>query len=96
MTSGGKDVDVFGDAPNIASGAQAAADPDRLVITAETQRLVAGRFIVENHGTHLLKGIERPIQLYRLVRASGLRERFEAAVMADILSPFAGRRSSRS
>lgn len=93
--SAGRDADIFGDAPNVAAGAQGAAEADRLVITAGTQRLVAGLFIVENYGTHLLKGVERTMQLFRVVRASGLRERFEAAVMADLLTPSAGRRSSR-
>jgi class 3 adenylate cyclase len=72
--SAGKDVDVFGDSPSIAAGAQAAADPDELVITAETQRLVSGLFVVENCGTQLLKGVERPVQLYRVVQPSGARD----------------------
>ena len=94
-TSVGKDVDVFGDSPSIAAVAQAAADPDTLVITAETQRLVSGRFVLEDRGVQVLKGVERPLQLYRVMRASGPREGFEAAV-AGGLTQFIARHSSRS
>ena len=39
--------DVFGETPNVAARVEAVADPDTVVITAATQRLVAGLFIVE-------------------------------------------------
>src|SRR5271163_4727122 len=43
--SAGRDADIFGDSPSIAAGAQAAAEPDTLVITAGTQGLVSGLFV---------------------------------------------------
>jgi class 3 adenylate cyclase/tetratricopeptide (TPR) repeat protein len=90
-TSVGKDVDIFGDSPIIAAGVQAAADPDTVFMTAETERLVAGLFVVEDRGVQVLKGVERPVQLYRVIRPSGVRGRFEAAVAAGGLTPFIGR-----
>ena len=78
----GKDADVFGDAPNIAARVQAAAEPGTVVITDATHRLVSGLFVVEDRGAQALKGIERPVQLYRVVRPSGVRGRFEAAAAA--------------
>jgi hypothetical protein len=35
------------------------------------QRQVAGLFIAEERGAHQLKGVSEPIQLFRIVRASG-------------------------
>jgi predicted ATPase/class 3 adenylate cyclase/ribosomal protein L40E len=86
-----QDADVFGDAPNIAARIQAAAAPGTVVISAATQRLVAGLFIVEELGAHALKGVDRPVRLYRVVRPSGVRGRLEAAAAAGVLTPFVGR-----
>jgi len=38
-----------------------------------------------------LKGIERPVQLYRVVQPSGVRGRLEAAAATHALTPFVGR-----
>jgi class 3 adenylate cyclase len=87
----GKDVDAFGDAANIAARVQATAEPNIVVVTGETHRLISGLFVVEDRGEHTLKGIERAVNLYRVVRPSGMRGRFEAAVAAGGLTPFVGR-----
>jgi Adenylate and Guanylate cyclase catalytic domain/AAA ATPase domain len=87
----GKDADVFGDAPNIAARVQVAAEPDTVVISYATHRLVSGLFVVEDRGAHALKGIERPVQLYRVVQPSGVRGRLEAAAASRGLTPFVGR-----
>ena len=39
--------EVFGETANVAARVQSAAEPDTVVITAATQRLVAGMFVVE-------------------------------------------------
>src|SRR5229473_5342648 len=87
----GKDTDVFGDTPNIAARVQAAAAPDTVLITADTHRLVSGLLVVEDRGAQALKGVERPVQLYRVVQPSGVRGRLEAAAAAHALTPFVGR-----
>src|SRR2546425_727770 len=43
-------AEVFGDTPNVAARVQALADPDSVLITEGTHRLIAGRFIVEPKG----------------------------------------------
>src|SRR5262249_49458171 len=45
----------------------------------------------ENFGERALKGIERPVQLYRVVQPSGVRGRLQAAAAARGLTPFVGR-----
>jgi class 3 adenylate cyclase/predicted ATPase len=90
-TGAGDVVDAFGDAANIAARVQATAEPNSVVITGATHRLISGLFVVQDRGTHSLKGIERPVQLYRVIRPSGLRGRLEAAAAAGGLTPFVGR-----
>jgi class 3 adenylate cyclase len=90
-TGAGQIVDAFGDAANIAARAQATAEPDTLVVTSATHRLISGLFVVEDRGAQTLKGIAQPVQLYRVVRPSGIRSRFEAASAAGGLTPFVGR-----
>jgi class 3 adenylate cyclase len=87
----GQEADVFGDAPNIAARVEADAEPGTVAITDATQRLVSGLFIVEDCGAKTLKGIERPVQVYRVIQPSGARGRFEAASVARGLTPFVGR-----
>ena len=87
----GGDADVFGDTPNIAARVQGAAAPDTILVTANTHRLISGLFVVEDRGAQALKGIEQPVQLYRVIQSSGLRGRLEAAAAAHALTPFVGR-----
>jgi class 3 adenylate cyclase len=87
----GKSADVFGDTPNIAARLQAAALPGTVLITADTHRLISGLFVVEDSGAQVLKGIERPIQLYWVIQPSGVRGRLEAVAAARGLTPFVGR-----
>ena len=61
----GKDIDVFGEAPNNAARAQALAAPGTVVINAATHKLVSGLFVVEDRGAQALKASDRPIHIYR-------------------------------
>jgi class 3 adenylate cyclase/tetratricopeptide (TPR) repeat protein len=89
--SAGKGADVFGETPNIAARVQAAAAPGTVLITADTHKLLSGLFIVEDGGAQVIKGIERPLQLYRVIQPSEVRSRLEAAAAAHGLTPFIGR-----
>src|SRR5215472_9632011 len=87
---GGEGADVFGDAPNVASRVQSAAEPDSVVITSAVHELVSGLFVVEDRGAHQLKGIERPIQLYRATQSTVAR-RLTQRPEARMQTPFVGR-----
>src|ERR1700686_1064139 len=87
----GNEAEVFGDTPNIAARVQAAAEPGTVLITDAVHRLVSGLFVVEDRGTPALKGIERPVQLYRVVQPSIVRGRLEASAGVRGLTPFVGR-----
>jgi class 3 adenylate cyclase len=79
--------EVFGDAPNLAARVQAAAEAGSVLITLNVQRQVAGLFVAEERGAQELKGVSTPVQLFRIVRASGAGHRSGARV----LTPFVGR-----
>jgi len=79
--------EVFGDAPNVAARVEAAAEPGSVLVTLNVQRQVAGLFVAEEQGARELKGVAQPIQLFRIVRASGGGRRAGARA----LTPFVGR-----
>ena len=81
------DGEVFGEAPNVAARAQAAAEPGTALVTPVVLRHIAGLFVVEDKGAHALKGVPAPVTLYRLARASGAGRRGGARA----LTPFVGR-----
>jgi len=78
--------EVFGDAPNIAARVQGLAEPGAVVVTANVQRQTAGLFVAEDRGACQLKGVQAPVTLYRIVRASGGRRSG-----ARTLTPLVGR-----
>ena len=81
--------EVFGETANVAARVQGVAHPDTVVITAATQRLVGGLFVVEERGPQPLKGVREPVPLYRVVQPSGVRSRLDVA--AGRLTRFVGR-----
>src|SRR5271165_1142390 len=63
--------EVFGNAPNVASRVEAAAEPGAVLVTLNVQRQTAGLFVAEEQGARELKGVSALVQLFRIVRASG-------------------------
>lgn len=57
---------ALGDVPNLAARLQGVADPDTVVISAETHRLVNARFECSEAGVPALRGIERQEPVYRV------------------------------
>jgi len=73
---------IVGEAPNIAARLQSFAPPGSLVMSEATQRLVEGLFEVEPLGLQMLKGVNTPISIYRVLRPSAAPNRFETAADA--------------
>jgi class 3 adenylate cyclase/tetratricopeptide (TPR) repeat protein len=88
-------VDAVGETPNIAARLQTLATPNSILISETTRRLLAGAFDYQDLGRHQLKGITRPVQLYRIVAAKPLTSRFDAA-HAESLTPLIGRSTELS
>ena len=63
-------ADVVGDTPNIAARLQALAGRGQLLVSHSVHTIVAGSFDFESLGTHPLKGITEPMEVYRAIGAS--------------------------
>ena len=81
---------ALGETPNIAARVQGQAQPDEVVISAATQRLVAGLFETEDRGHHELKGVSAPVTLFRVTAEGTARSRFDVTVQHG-LTPLVGR-----
>jgi class 3 adenylate cyclase len=85
-----REILALGETPNIAARIQGQANPDEVMISAATYRLVEGLFGCEDRGQPELKGVATPLTLYRVVQESEADSRFEAAVSKG-LTPLVGR-----
>ncbi len=81
---------IIGDTPNIAARLQSIAEPNALVISAETHRLIAGFFECQELGAHTLKGISEPVTVYQVFHESTARSRLDVAEISG-LTPLTGR-----
>ena len=70
---------AMGDTPNIAARLQGLADPDTVVLSAVTARLVQRRFALETLGTHQLKGVTEPMQVFQVLGLPDTADDEEAA-----------------
>jgi class 3 adenylate cyclase/predicted ATPase len=90
---GGGDRDpaaIVGETPNIAERVQKIAEPDTVLISAATYRLVQGHFQCLDLGPHRLKGVSAPMPVYRVLSESEAHSRFEVA-LGKGLTPLVGR-----
>ncbi len=80
---------AMGDAINLASRMQTAAEPNTILISESTQRLIAPLFEFEDCGKIAVKGKEEPIQTYRPIgERKGVTQR---RGIAGLDSPMVGR-----
>ena len=81
---------ALGETPNVAARLQSLAEPDTVVISAATYRLIHGFFNCRDLGRHTLKGISTPVPVYRVLGESGAQSRLEVASTTG-LTPLVGR-----
>jgi class 3 adenylate cyclase/predicted ATPase len=82
---------AIGEPPNLAARLQGVAAPGTVVISAATQRLVAGWFDLQDRGEIVLAGFARPVAVHRVVReTTGSRLDVTAS---SRLTPLVGRKS---
>jgi class 3 adenylate cyclase/predicted ATPase len=82
---------ALGEAPNIAARLQSEAQPGTIVISDATQQLLGGQFALEDLGSKTLKGLSRPMQIFRVLGKSRTTSRFQAMTSAHGLTSFVGR-----
>ncbi|MBI3304392.1 MAG: AAA family ATPase, partial [Deltaproteobacteria bacterium] len=85
-----REILALGETPNVAARLQGLAEPDTVVISTATQRLVAGLFACQDLGPQTLKGLSTPLTVHRVMRESEVHSRFEVAVQTG-LTPLVGR-----
>jgi TOMM system kinase/cyclase fusion protein len=83
---------ALGETPNVAARIQGLAVPDTVAISPATFRLVRGYFTCQDLGSHVLKGLAAPLQVYRILGESAAQSRLEVAE-ASGFTPLVGRES---
>jgi class 3 adenylate cyclase/predicted ATPase len=58
---------ALGETPNIAARLEGLAEPNTVAISAMTKRLVEGAFVMEDLGSHRLKGVPEPIAVAQVL-----------------------------
>jgi class 3 adenylate cyclase len=81
---------ALGETPNVAARLQGMAEPNTLVLSGATHRLVAGLFDYQDLGAQTLKGITTPVSLYRVLGESAAQHRLDATLPTG-LTPSVGR-----
>jgi AAA ATPase domain/Adenylate and Guanylate cyclase catalytic domain len=78
---------MIGDAADLAARVLTAGEPGSVLVTGNVLRPAPGLFVAEERGASELAGVTEPVNLFRIVRASGGRRR----AVARSLTPFVGR-----
>jgi class 3 adenylate cyclase/predicted ATPase len=81
---------ALGQTPNLAARLQEIAEPNTLLISAATHRLVRGFFACQVLGSRNLKGISRSVSIYQVIGESEAQSRLEVAA-GNGLTPLVGR-----
>ena len=87
-TSGRTEQLALGETPNIAARLQGLAEPNTVIISAATRRLVERHFECQPLGSHLVKGIGTPITVYHVQSERQSSGQLESKT---ILTPLIGR-----
>jgi predicted ATPase/class 3 adenylate cyclase len=69
---------IVGETPNLAARLQALAEPDCIIISESTQKLLGGLFALTYTGEHELKGFARPVPAWRVCGEASVESRFAA------------------
>lgn len=81
---------IVGETPHIAKLLQGVAEPDSVLISTATYRMIEGFFDCRDLGSQALQGLSQPLQVYQVIGIQPLRTRFQA-VAARGLTPLVGR-----
>ena len=86
---------VLGETPNLAARLQSLAGPNQVLVAPATKILAGGAFSYHDLGERALKGIERPLNVWRVTGEHDQGSRFEATRRGERLAPLVGRDEER-
>jgi class 3 adenylate cyclase len=90
MGSGNRQEQLaLGETPNVAARLQGLAAPDTILVSAATYRLIAGFFVCQDLGAHILKGVTEPVPVYQILMESAAQGRLEVTGSSG-LTPLVG------
>jgi class 3 adenylate cyclase/tetratricopeptide (TPR) repeat protein len=69
---------ALGETPNLAARLEAAAEPNTVLISAATHRLVKDGFTCRELGARAFKGIDNPVPVYEVLAGAPVRSRLDA------------------
>lgn len=78
---------------NLAARLQGLAEPNGVVVSVATRRLIGDLFNCAHLGEFELKGFDRPAEVWGVKGRSAAPDRFEALRAAQRISPFRGRKA---
>jgi predicted ATPase/class 3 adenylate cyclase len=81
---------ALGETPNIAARLEGLAQPNTVVISAMTKRLVEGAFVLEDLRSHHLKGVPEPVAVARVLKPIAPQSD-EEEVGTGLVTPLVGR-----
>jgi class 3 adenylate cyclase len=77
---------IVGETPNLAARLQGIAEPNTVVISTITARLIHGLFTSQALGPQALKGVSVPLEAYHVLAEGEAQSRFEVAVRTGLTS----------
>jgi class 3 adenylate cyclase len=80
---------IIGDTPNLAARLQGIAEPNTVVISEGTRKLVGNLFELADLPSKALKGIDGPVRAFAALGPSAVESRFEA--LRTVMTPLVGR-----
>jgi class 3 adenylate cyclase/predicted ATPase len=81
---------ALGHTPNMAAWLQSLAEPNAVVISAATERLIQGLFVCQEQGLYRPKGEDQPVAVYRVLGQTEAQGPLDVAAQRG-LTPFVGR-----
>ncbi|MEJ2273015.1 MAG: AAA family ATPase [Woeseiaceae bacterium] len=82
---------VIGETPNLAARLQSLAEPDGVVVSSATHRLVGRFFEFTDLGEHHLAGFDSPVGAWQVDAAASIDSRFDAIHQVRQLTPLVSR-----
>ena len=63
-------LSIIGDARNVTSRLEALTEPEQIIISDATHRLVKEFFVCESQGTQKIRGVPKPVELFQVLEES--------------------------